>query len=38
MKYLQHDYFTDIITLDYCEKDVLSGDLFIISEFMKTIW
>ena len=29
MKYLQHDYFTDIITFDYCEKDVLAGDLFI---------
>ena len=29
MKYLQHDYFTDIITFDYCEEDVLSGDLFI---------
>ena len=29
MKYLQHDYFTDIITFDYCEKKVLSGDLFI---------
>jgi len=29
MKYLQHDYFTDIITFDYCEKDILSGDLFI---------
>jgi rRNA maturation RNase YbeY len=29
MKYLQHDYFTDIITFDYCEKEVLSGDLFI---------
>ena len=29
MKYLQHDYFTDIITFDYCEKDFLSGDLFI---------
>ena len=28
-KYLQHDYFTDIITFDYCENDVLSGDLFI---------
>ena len=27
MKYLQHDYFSDIITFDYCEKDVLSGDL-----------
>lgn len=29
MKYLQHDYFTDIITFDYCEKKLLSGDLFI---------
>ena len=29
MKYLQHDYFTDIITFDYCEDDILSGDLFI---------
>lgn len=29
MKYLQHDYFTDIITFDYCEGNVLSGDLFI---------
>lgn len=28
-KYLQHDYFTDIITFDYCEDDRLSGDLFI---------
>lgn len=29
VKYLGHDYFTDIITFDYCEKDILSGDLFI---------
>src|SRR5574344_247459 len=29
LKYLQHDYFTDIITFDYCEKNVLNGDLFI---------
>ena len=29
MKYLQHDYFTDIITFDYCEGKLLSGDLFI---------
>ena len=28
-QYLQHDYFTDIITFDYCEGDKLSGDLFI---------
>ncbi len=29
VKYLQHDYFTDIITFDYCEGNKLSGDLFI---------
>ena len=28
-EHLNHDYFTDIITFDYCEKDVVSGDLFI---------
>ena len=28
-RFLQHDYFTDIITFDYCEDDRLSGDLFI---------
>lgn len=27
--YLQHDYFTDIITFDYCEGRVVSGDLII---------
>ncbi|MBP5374200.1 MAG: rRNA maturation RNase YbeY [Bacteroidales bacterium] len=29
IKYLNHDYFTDIITFDYCEDDIISGDLFI---------
>lgn len=28
-QYLQHDYFTDIITFDYVENNVISGDLFI---------
>lgn len=28
-KYLEHDYFTDIITFDYVEGLVISGDIFI---------
>lgn len=27
--YLQHDYYTDIITFDYTKKNKISGDLFI---------
>ena len=28
-QYLQHDYYTDIITFDYTEGDRIGGDLFI---------
>lgn len=31
-QYLQHDTYTDIITFDYCEGDVLNGDIFISIE------
>ena len=34
-EHLKHDYFTDIITFDYCEEDVISGDLFISVERTK---
>ncbi len=28
-EFLHHDYYTDVITFDYCEGDVISGDLVI---------
>ncbi len=28
-QYLNHDYYTDIITFDYSESSLISGDLFI---------
>lgn len=28
-QYLAHDYYTDIITFDYCEGNTISGDIFI---------
>ena len=31
-KYLNHDYFTDVITFDYCEGKTISGDIFISVE------
>ena len=35
-QYLQHDYYTDIITIDYCEGKRLSGDLFISLDTVRT--
>jgi len=28
-QYLNHDYFTDVITFNYCDAEKLSGDIFI---------
>jgi rRNA maturation RNase YbeY len=35
LKYLNHNYHTDIITFNYVEGDILSGDLFISVDRVK---
>lgn len=34
-EFLGHDYYTDIITFDYCEGKKISGDLFISIDCVK---
>ena len=29
IEYLKHDYYTDIITFDFSDNDIISGDIFI---------
>ncbi|MDE7378066.1 MAG: rRNA maturation RNase YbeY [Paraprevotella sp.] len=35
-QYLQHDYYTDIITFDYTDGDIISGDLFVSLDTVRT--
>ena len=35
-QYLEHDYYTDIITFDYSEDDVISGDIFLSLDTVKS--
>ncbi|MGL5317802.1 MAG: rRNA maturation RNase YbeY [Bacteroidales bacterium] len=35
-KYLEHDYFTDIITFDYTENNKIGGDIFISVDTVKS--
>ncbi len=34
--YLQHDYFTDIITFDYSEGEIIAGDIIVSLETVQT--
>lgn len=34
-KYLQHNYYTDIVTFDYVADNIISGDLFISVDRIK---
>ncbi len=35
-RYLNHNYFTDIVTFDYCKSNIISGDLIISIDTVKT--
>lgn len=35
-QYLQHDYYTDIITFDYSEESIISGDIFISTDTVRS--
>jgi rRNA maturation RNase YbeY len=35
-QYLQHDYYTDIITFDYSENNIISGDIFVCTDIIKS--
>lgn len=35
-QYLNHDFYTDIITFDYCEENMIAGDIIISLQTVKS--
>jgi len=35
IRYLKHDYYTDIVTFDYCSDEIISGDMIISLDRVK---
>jgi rRNA maturation RNase YbeY len=35
-EFLKHDYYTDIISFDYCQNNMISGDIFISIDTVKS--
>ena len=35
-QFLQHDYYTDVITFDYCHGKILSGDIVLSLDTVRT--
>lgn len=36
-EFLQHDYYTDVITFDYSSAGRISGDIFISTDFVRSV-